>query len=57
MTAVIGDAGNASTHTLNVEGVSYWANLSLAANRFAEKTQVVTIADGRLTLDQGNAAG
>ncbi|HEX6964074.1 MAG TPA: NPCBM/NEW2 domain-containing protein, partial [Lacipirellula sp.] len=56
VTASIGDAGFPSTHTLNVEGVSYWAGLPLAANQFARKTQLVTVTDGRLTLDQGAAA-
>jgi glucose/arabinose dehydrogenase len=55
VTAVIGDAGNASTHTLNVEGVSYWTGLTLSANEFAERTQVVSVDDGRLTLDMGSA--
>jgi hypothetical protein len=55
VTAVIGDAGFSSVHTLNVEGVPYWTNLSLATNQFAEKTLVVTVADGRITLDPGNA--
>jgi hypothetical protein len=35
--------------------VSYWSNLSLATNSFASKTMVVTVTDGRLTLDQGSA--
>ena len=52
---MIGDAGFSSVHTLNVEGVSYWTNLSLVTNQFAQKTLVVTVADGRLTLDPGNA--
>src|SRR5918992_1128298 len=38
VTASIGDAGFASTHTLNVEGVNYWNALSLAANDFEQKT-------------------
>jgi glucose/arabinose dehydrogenase len=56
VTASIGDAGFSSTHTLNVEGVTYWTGLPLAANQFANKTQLVTVTDGRLTLDQGAAA-
>lgn len=56
VTAVVGDAGNTSTHTLNVEGQSYWTGLTLAPNEFAERTQVVTVVDGRLTLDPGSAA-
>lgn len=55
VTAVIGDAENLSTHTLNVEGVPYWTSLTLGANQFSEKTQVVTVNDGRLTIDQGTA--
>jgi fibronectin type 3 domain-containing protein len=51
----IGDPSFSSTYTLNVENVSYWSNLSLATNSFASKTMVVTVTDGRLTLDQGSA--
>lgn len=56
VTASVGDAGFPSTHTLNVEGVSYWAGLPLNGNQFATLSQLVTIADGRLTLDMGAAA-
>jgi glucose/arabinose dehydrogenase len=56
VTASIGDAGNSSTHTLNVEGVSFWETQPLAANRFQQRTLLVTVSDGRLTLDMGAAA-
>ncbi|TXG80245.1 MAG: hypothetical protein E6R11_01355 [Rhodocyclaceae bacterium] len=56
VTASIGDPQVASTHTLNVEGVNYWNAVSLAANAFNTKTMTVTVADGRLTLNQGAAA-
>jgi glucose/arabinose dehydrogenase len=55
VTASIGDPANPSAHTLNVEGVSFWNNVSLASNVFQQKTMTVTVADGRLTLDQGAA--
>ena len=55
VTAVIGDAGFDSTHTLNVEGSNYWAGLPLGPNDFASQTQLVIVSDGRLTLDQGSA--
>ena len=55
VTTSIGDAGNVSTHTLNVEGVPYWTNQSLVANQFLKQTQLVTVSDGRLTLDMGTA--
>jgi hypothetical protein len=51
----IGDPSFSSAYTLNVENVSYWSNLSLATNSFASKTMLVTVTDGRLTLDQGSA--
>jgi glucose/arabinose dehydrogenase len=54
--ASIGDASFASTHTLLVEGVSYWNARSLAVNQFLSATQAVTVSDGRLTLRQGSAA-
>jgi glucose/arabinose dehydrogenase len=52
----IGDAGFTSTYTLNVEGVNYWTNTTLAANQFASHTEIVSVTDGRLTLDMGSAA-
>lgn len=52
----VGDAGNPSTYTLNVEGVNYWNALALSANQFANQTRTVTVSDGKLTLDQGAAA-
>jgi len=55
VTASIGDPMNGSTHTLNVEGVNFWNAVPLAANAFNTKTMTVTVADGRLTLDQGSA--
>jgi glucose/arabinose dehydrogenase len=55
VTTSIGDPANPSAHTLNVEGVNYWNNLSLAPNEFRQATMQVTVADGRLTLDQGAA--
>lgn len=54
--ASIGDAGYTSTHTLIVEGVTYWNARSLNPNQFLSATNAVTVADGRLTLTQGSAA-
>jgi alpha-beta hydrolase superfamily lysophospholipase len=54
--ASIGDAANASTHTLIVEGVTYWSARALSANQFLSSTSAVTVSDGRLTLSQGSAA-
>jgi hypothetical protein len=53
--ASIGDAQNASTHTLIVEGVTYWSARALSANQFLSNTSAVTVSDGRLTLTQGSA--
>jgi glucose/arabinose dehydrogenase len=53
--ASIGDAANASTHTLIVEGVTYWSARALSANQFLSNTSPVTVSDGRLTLSQGSA--
>ncbi len=55
VTVGIGD-GYASTHTINVEGVSFWNAQSLAAGQFVQQTQTVTVSNGRLTIDQGSAA-
>lgn len=51
----IGDAGFPSTHTLNVEGLNYWDALPLDSDEFAAQAQIVTVNDGRLTLDMGSA--
>jgi len=56
VTASVGDARFSSTHTLNVEGVSFFSAQQLSANEFARTTATVTVSDGRLTLDQGSAA-
>ncbi len=53
VTASIGDGSFPSVHTLNVEGTNYWSSESLAPSQFLLKTDVVTVSDGRLTLDQG----
>lgn len=53
--ASIGDAEFSSTHTLVVEGVSYWNARALSANQFLSNTSAVTVSDGRLTLSQGSA--
>ena len=55
VSASVGDARYPSTHTLNVEGVSYFAARPLAANKFALHTTFITVSDGRLTLDTGAA--
>lgn len=55
VTASIGDPSNGSSHTLNVEGTNYWTNQALSSNEFRVLTRTVTVSDGRLTLDQGNA--
>jgi hypothetical protein len=53
--ASIGDAANPSTHTLIVEGVTYWSARALNGNQFLSATKAITVADGRLTLSQGSA--
>jgi hypothetical protein len=52
----VGDPSNASSFTINVEGVSYWKAAALAANHFLSATKSVTVTDGRLTIDEGAAA-
>jgi glucose/arabinose dehydrogenase len=55
VTVSIGDPSATSTHALNVEGVVYWSGISLAANVFDVETKIVSVVDGRLTLDPGAA--
>ena len=52
---VLGDPAFASTHTLNVEGVNYWDAVSVGPNEFLRKEMLVSVSDGRLTLDPGHA--
>jgi hypothetical protein len=54
--ASIGDPGFASTHTVIVEGTTYWNATALAANQFLNATRAVLVSDGRLTVTQGSAA-
>jgi hypothetical protein len=56
VTVGIGDAGWASTYTLNVNGVSYWNNLALAKNTFQQKMMTITVTDGKIVLDAGASA-
>lgn len=51
----VGDPGAASNYTIYVEGVSYWNNNRLSANKFLQLQKVVSVTDGRLTVEQGNA--
>jgi len=51
----VGDASLASTYTLIVEGVTYWAERVIRANQFLSNSTNITISDGRLTLSQGAA--
>ena len=52
----IGDASYASTNTITVEGVNLFDSRPLAASEFATAGQVVTVDDGRLTIDAGASA-
>ena len=52
----VGDASYASTNTITVEGVNLFDSRPLAASEFATATQVVTVDDGRLTIDAGASA-
>ena len=55
VTVAIGDGSFPSLYTIDVEGVSYWTALPLARAVYIQKTNVVAVNDGKLTLDQGNA--
>jgi len=51
----IGDSCGESTNTLNAETVNFWTSQYLASNQFRSMMQVVTVSDGRLTLNVGSA--
>ncbi len=55
VTVSIGDAQFDSIHTLNVEGSNLWNELPLAPGDFRKAVAIVSVNDGRLTLDQGAA--
>jgi glucose/arabinose dehydrogenase len=55
VTVSIGDAEFGSLHTLNVEGVNLWNSVPLNGGEFLTTQTTVSVIDGRLTLDQGNA--
>jgi hypothetical protein len=55
VTVSTGDSGFESTHTLNVEGQSFWNGQQLATNQFEQMTRMVTVQDGRLTLGNGTS--
>ncbi|MEA3213635.1 MAG: hypothetical protein QOE70_6692 [Chthoniobacter sp.] len=54
VTVGVGDSDYPSTYTINVEGVKYWTAQPLKAGRFVRRTHTVRVADGKLTLDQGD---
>jgi glucose/arabinose dehydrogenase len=54
--ASIGDPSYPSTHTLLVEGVTFWNAVALSTNQFLNTTRAITVNDGRLTVTQGSAA-
>lgn len=51
---ILGDPRYPSTHTLNVEGVNYWNAVRVKPNVFLDQERLVSVSDGRLTLDAGN---
>ncbi|MDJ0689108.1 MAG: hypothetical protein QNJ41_11420 [Xenococcaceae cyanobacterium MO_188.B32] len=56
VSVTIGDARySASNNIINVEDSNYWTDLSLDANQFATKVRTVSVNDGKLTIDNGNA--
>jgi hypothetical protein len=53
--ASVGDAAEASSAVLNVEGASFFDGEEIPAGQFRDVTETVTVTDGKLTLDQGSA--
>lgn len=49
----VGDAGQASTHTIVVEGAWLIDDAATAAGQFLQASAEIVVADGRLTIDQG----
>ncbi len=56
VTVAVGDPANDDgRHTVNAEGINLWTN-AIDGSEPLVKTVVVSVTDGRLTLDQGSAA-
>jgi glucose/arabinose dehydrogenase len=56
VTVAVGDpANNVGIHTINAEGVNFF-NAVPDTNSAQVQTRTVTVADGRLSVDQGSAA-
>jgi len=51
----IGDNQDTVSSTVNVNGVNYWTNQTLAPNQFVNLTHTVSVTNGKITLDQGGA--
>jgi hypothetical protein len=51
----VGDATEASSNVLNVEGAPFFEGEEVPAGQFREVIETVTVTDGKLTLDQGTA--
>ncbi|MGH2812957.1 MAG: hypothetical protein ACRDI1_09630, partial [Actinomycetota bacterium] len=51
----VGDAAEPSNNLLNVEGVAFFSGEEVPAGQFREVTATVSVTDGKLTLDQGQA--
>jgi hypothetical protein len=56
VSVTVGDPGSSTTNTVNVEGVSFMAAQALAANAFKTVSKVVTVSDGKITINNGSAA-
>ncbi|WP_333155762.1 fibronectin type III domain-containing protein, partial [Microcoleus sp. SVA1_A1] len=52
----VGDSGYAKKHTINVEYLNYWTDVSLVPNQFAEMQRVVENAQGDSFLTINNGA-
>lgn len=55
VTVSIGDYSFSSVHTINIENISYWQNITLNPGQFLQTTKRVRVVDGRLTLDAGTS--
>ncbi|CAN5548563.1 hypothetical protein BH20ACT23_BH20ACT23_22540 [soil metagenome] len=52
----VGDTNLPSVNTINVEGVNFFDELRLEADRFATRSLSVPVRDGRLTIDTGKSS-
>jgi hypothetical protein len=56
VTVSVGDAKESSTNSIKIGKTEYWKKLKLGANRFEQKSNLITVTNGTIIIDQGNSS-